>query len=194
MVKLTVDDKSYTQPLVVKMDPRITASLAELAKQFEMQSGSVEGMNESYEMLQQVQSVRAQLKDLAAKVGKGALPNAIAALDKQAAELEGGTQSNFYGMPPSGKQAENLSTLNQHFGSTLALADSADAAPTTQATAAYKDLESALESLLGRWSKLRNDEIPGLNAQLKNANLPPVDPNLPPASKPVADADGDDEP
>jgi photosystem II stability/assembly factor-like uncharacterized protein len=193
-VKLTADDKSYAQPLVVKMDPRITASLAELAKQFEMQSGSVEGMNESYEMLQQVQSVRAQLKDRATKVGKGALASAIAALDKQAAELEGGTQSNFYGVPPSGKQAENLSTLNQHFGATLVLADSADAPPTTQATAAYKELESALESLLGRWSKLRNDEIPALNTQLKNVNLPSVDPNLLPPSKPAADGDGDDEP
>jgi len=72
-VKLTVDDKSYAQPLAVKMDPRITASLADLAKQFEMQSGAVEGMNESYETLQHVQSVRAQLKDRAAKAGKGAL-------------------------------------------------------------------------------------------------------------------------
>jgi photosystem II stability/assembly factor-like uncharacterized protein len=193
-VKLTVDDKSYAQTLVVKMDPRVTASLTELARQFEMQSGSVEGMNESYEMLEQVKSVRAQLKDRAAKAGKGALSNAIAALDKQAAELEGGTQSNFYGVPPSGRQAENLSTLNQHFGATLALADSADAAPTTQATAAYKELENALESLLGRWSKLRNDEIPALNTQLKNTNLPPVDPNQPPANKPAAEADGGDEP
>jgi len=196
MVKLTVDDKSYTQPLVVKMDPRIAASLAELAKQFEMQSGSVEGMNESYEMLQQVQSVQAQLKDRlsVSKSLPSSLLDSIRALDKHAAELEGGAQSNFYGVPASGKQAENLSTLNQHFGATLALADSADAAPTTQATATYKELQSALESLLGRWAKLRNEEIPALNTQLKNANLPAVDPNLLPANKPASDAEGDDEP
>ena len=195
-VKLTADDKSYAQPLVVKMDPRVTSSLAEVAKQFEMQSGSVEGMNESYEMLQQVQSVRAQLKNRmgVSKSLPSSLLDSIRALDKQAAELEGGAQSNFFGVPPSGKQAENLSSLNQHFGATLALADSADAAPTTQATAAYKELESELESLLGRWSKLRKDEIPALNTQLRNANLPAVDPNLLPASKPAADADGDDEP
>jgi len=41
-VKLTVDGKSYSQPLVVKMDPRIKTSLADLRKQFEMGSGSVE--------------------------------------------------------------------------------------------------------------------------------------------------------
>jgi len=193
-VKLTVDDKSYAQPLAVKMDPRITASLADLAKQFEMQSGAVEGMNESYETLQQVQSVRAQLKDRAAKAGKGVLVNANAALDKQAAELEGGAQRSFFGVPPSGKQPENLSTLNQHFGAVLAVGDSADAAPTTQATAVYKELGDALESLLSRWTKLRQDEIPNLNTLLKKANLPPIDPNMAPANRPSADEDGDDEP
>ncbi len=48
-VKLTVEDKSYKQPLVVKMDPRISTPLADLAKQFEMESGAVEGMNETQE-------------------------------------------------------------------------------------------------------------------------------------------------
>jgi photosystem II stability/assembly factor-like uncharacterized protein len=193
-VKLTVGDKSYTQPLVVKMDPRVSTSLADLAKQFEMQSGAVEGMNETYETLERVQSVRAQLKDRAAKTGKGALANAIASLDKQAVDLAGGAQSAFFGLPPSGKQPENLSTLNQHFGAILAVADSADAAPTTQATAVYKELEDALESLLNLWTKLRQEEIPNLNKQLKTANLPPIDPNLAPANRPSAEEGGDDEP
>jgi hypothetical protein len=193
-VKLTVDGKSYSQSLVVKMDARIKVPIADLRKQFEMESGSVLRMNASFEALSQVRSVRAQLKDRAAKAGKGTAADAIAALDKQAAEIEGGTQSAFFGLPPSGKQLETLSTLNQHFGAILAVADSADAAPTTQATAVYKELEGALESLLGRWTKLRQEEIPSLNTLLKNANLPAVDPNLPPANRPSSDEDGDDEP
>src|SRR5256884_9198598 len=90
------DGKSYSQPFVVKMDPRIKTPPADLRKQFDMQSGSVEGMNESFGALSQVRSVRAQLKERAAKAGKGPLADAIAALDKQAAELEGPAQSNFY--------------------------------------------------------------------------------------------------
>jgi len=35
-VRLTVGGKTYTQPLVVKMDPRSTATPAELTKQFEL--------------------------------------------------------------------------------------------------------------------------------------------------------------
>ena len=193
-VKLTAAGKSYTQPFVVKMDPRITTSAADLRKQFEMQTGSVEGMNESFEALAQVKSVRAQLKDRAEKAGKGALADRIAALDKKASEMEGAAVPSFFGLPPSGKRPENFSTLNQHFGNILAVADSADAAPTTQATAVYKELEDALEKLVGQWTKIRQEEIATLNGELKNASLAAVDPNRPPDAPPSDDPDGDDAP
>src|SRR5437899_3466575 len=186
-VKLTVDGKSYSQPLVVKMDPRITTSLADLRKQFEMQSGAVEDMNASLEALAKVKSVRAQLKERAAKAGKGALADAVSALDKQAGELDGAAQSSFFGLPPGAKQSENFSTLNQHFGNILAVADSADAAPTTQATAVYKELEEALEKLVSRWTKIRQQDIVALNAELKKAGLAAVDPNKSPDAAPSAD-------
>jgi hypothetical protein len=108
--------------------------------------------------------------------------------------LEGAAQSNFYGLPPGAKQPENFSSLNQHFGGILAVADSADAAPTTQATAVFKDLEEALEKLVARWTKIRQEDVAALNVELKKAGLTPVDPTKTPDSTPSADADGDDEP
>jgi ABC-type phosphate transport system auxiliary subunit len=191
-VKLTVDGKSYSQPLVVKMDPRIKTSATDLRKQFEMESGSVEGMNRSFDALAQVRSVRAQLKERAARA-KGAVADAIAALDKQAGELEGAARSNFFGLPPGAKQPENFSSLNQHFGGILSVADSADAAPTIQATTVYKELEEDLEKLVDRWTKIRQQDISALNAKLKKARLAPIDPGKS-AETPAADADGDDEP
>src|SRR5260370_36874586 len=125
------------------MDPRIKTSLADLRKQFEMEGGSVEGMNKSFDALAQGRSVRAQLKERAGKA-KGAVADAIAALDKQAAELEGASQPAFFGLPPTGKQPEKLSMPNQPFGGILAVADSAYAAPHTQTAARYKGLEEHL--------------------------------------------------
>ena len=52
------------------MDPRIQTSLEDLRKQHEMEMGAVEGMNDSYESLEQVKSVRAQIKDLSKKVAR----------------------------------------------------------------------------------------------------------------------------
>jgi photosystem II stability/assembly factor-like uncharacterized protein len=192
-VKLTVDGKSYSRQLTLIMDPRIRTSAEDLTKQHEMEMGAVEGMDDSLEELQQVQSVRAQLKELAAKV-KGKLAEQVDALDKQCAELQGATQSGFYGLPPSGKRAETLSTLNQHFAAILATADSADAAPTTQATAVYQELDDASTALRKRWNALNETALLDLNQSLKQANLPTIDPQKPLADKPTDDSDGDDEP
>jgi photosystem II stability/assembly factor-like uncharacterized protein len=175
-VKLTVDGKSYTQPLTLKMDPRIKTSEADLHKQFEMEAGIVEGMNESYEALQQVRSVRSQLKDRRAKA-KGPLADPLNALDKQVAEMEGASESTFFGQPRSGKQSENFSSLNQHFGSLLTVADSADAAPTTQASAVYLELEDALGKLLAKWQNTQKVDLANVNAALKKAQLPEISPN-----------------
>jgi len=193
-VKLTVDGKTHTQPLTVKMDPRIKSSLADLHKQFVMESASVSGMNESYELLSRVRSVRAQMKERTEKAGKSAVGEKIAALDKVLAELEGAPVPGFAGVPPGSKQRENLSTLNQHFGAMLAVADSADAAPTTQADAAFKELGNELTRCLAQWQHYRDYEIVELNADLKKAGLAPIDPKEPPKEAPAEDAGGDDEP
>jgi len=194
-VKLTVDGKSYTQPLTVKMDPRMQSSLEGLQKQHEMQMGAVEGMNESYEALEQVKSVREQIKGLTPKAkGNEKLTKALAVLDQQCAELEGATQHSFFGVPPSGKRPENLSTLNQHFATILAIADSADVAPTTQALVADRELDESATALRKRWSVLRERDILDLNGELKKAGLPPIDPKKPLAEKLGGANEGDDEP
>jgi hypothetical protein len=192
-VKLTVDGKSYSRQLTLIMDPRIKTSAEDLAKQHEMEMGAVEGMDESLEELQQVQSVRAQLKDVASKA-KGKLAEQIDALDKQCAELQGATQSGFFGLPPSGKRPETLSTLNQHFAAILATADSADATPTTQATGVYHELDDASTALRKRWNALNETALLDLNQSLKQSGLPTIDPKKPLADKPTDDSDGDDEP
>jgi photosystem II stability/assembly factor-like uncharacterized protein len=192
-VKLTVDGKSYAQPLTVRMDPRVKTSEADLRRQFEMEAGIVKGMNETYETLQQVRTLRPQVTDRAGKT-KGALAESLKALDKQAGELEGTSQGAFFGVPSSGKQAENLSTLNQHFGQLLNVVDSADAAPTTQAGAVYRELEDSLAKLLAQWKKLRESDLPSVNASLKKAHMEDLDPNKGSAAAIMGEADQDDEP
>ncbi len=192
-VKLTVDGKSYTQPLSVQMDPRVKTSEADLRKQFEMEAGIVKGMNETYETLQQVRTLRPQVTDRAGKA-KGALADSLNALDKQTGELEGASQGALFGVPASGKQAENLSTLNQHFGQLLTVVDSADAAPTTQAAAVYLELEDSLGKLLAQWKKVRESDLPSLNASLKKAHIEDLDPNKGSAAAPAGESDQDDEP
>ncbi len=194
-VKLTVYGQSSTQPLALKMDPRINTPIDDLRKQYEMQTGAVEGMNYSFESLEQAKSVREQIKDLSKEArAKDKLVKGLAALDSQCAELEGATQRSFFGVPSSGKQPENLSTLNQHFAAILAVANSADAAPTTQASNAYQDLEQSETAMRRRWSAIRERDIPDLNKELAKAGLSSIDPKKPLEEELGGPSDGDDEP
>jgi hypothetical protein len=131
---------------------------------------------------------------LAAAKSKSKLTEAITSLDRQCAELEGATQRSFFGLPPSGKQPENLSTLNQYYAAILAVADSADAAPTTQATAVEQELDEQGAALRKQWIVLRETEIPALNKNLKKAGLPTIAAKRPLSEELGGASQGDDEP
>jgi photosystem II stability/assembly factor-like uncharacterized protein len=52
-VRVTVDGKSFTQPLMVKLDPRLKVSAADLQKQFELEMEISAAMQQAYAALQQ---------------------------------------------------------------------------------------------------------------------------------------------
>ena len=194
VVKLTVNGKSQEQPLTLHMDPRIKTPVTELRAQFEMETGAVRGMSESFKSLQQVRSVDEQLKERSTEAGNSALSASLSAVAKKVAKLEGSVASNFFGVPASGKAPENFSTLNQHFGNLLAVADSADSAPTSQAQSVYHEELEALQNLESQWAAIRNQDIPRLNSELVKAGKTPINPDKPGPAPPSGDGEGDDEP
>src|SRR6202795_1268057 len=192
--KLTANGKSQEQPLTLHMDPRIKTPVTELRAQFEMETGAIRGMNESFKSLAQVKSVREQLAERSSQTENSPLSASLAAVQKKVAELEGSAESSFFGLPASGKRPENFSTLNQHFGNLLAVADSADSAPPSQAQSAYNEEVQALKILEAQWTAIRNRDIPQLNSELVKAGKTPIDPGKPASSKAADESDGDDEP
>jgi ABC-type phosphate transport system auxiliary subunit len=194
VVKLTVNGKSQEQPLTLRMDPRIKTPAAELRAQFEMEIGAVRGMNESFKLLEQVRSVHEQLTERSTNAGDSPLVASVSAVEKKIAELEGSAESGFFGVPNSAKRPENFSTLNQHFGNLLAVADSADSAPTSQAQNAYREKLEALQNLETQWTLIRKQDIPQLNSEIVKAGKTPIDPDKPASARASSDGDGDDEP
>ena len=193
-VKLVVDGASYTQPLVLKMDPRVKTPAADLTKQFAMQMGATEGMNESFDVLTELKSAREQAKAAMAKISSAEAKQRLSEFDKKAAELEGAAVPGFSGVPLVGKQPENFSTLNQRFGRILAIADAADTAPTTQAQAVARELDVALRENLARWGEMKTTDVPALNQLLEKEKAGRIDPKARARETPSSDVDGDDEP
>jgi photosystem II stability/assembly factor-like uncharacterized protein len=178
-VKLTVDGRSLTQPLMVKMDPRVQTPSEGLRQQFALAMRSWEGIGKVQETLRQVRALRTQVRALRERAGeKGALMEALEALDKKASALEGpmgrGGPRGGFGRGAGASGEASLARLNGQLSSLLALVEGADATPTTQAVAAAEEVQRALTALLERWSALKDRDLKALNERLRQANLPVI--------------------
>ena len=71
IVRLTANGKALTQPITVKMDPRVKTPAAELAGQHELSKAMYDGVLETQAALQKMRSIRAQLKKIQEKLEAG---------------------------------------------------------------------------------------------------------------------------
>jgi photosystem II stability/assembly factor-like uncharacterized protein len=168
-VKLTVAGKSFTQPLTIRMDPRVKTPIDGLRQQFESETKISDAMHQDYTALQEIRNLRAQLKPLQDKA-KQPLLEAIAALDKEAAELEGssGGYGTVFLKDAAGK---SLARLNGGLGQLLGAIDGADTPPTSQQVAMLNQVQAVLEQQLAAWKELKERDLPALNSQLRRAQL-----------------------
>ncbi len=178
-VKLTAAGQSLTQPLEVRMDPRVRTHPNSLAGQLKLASGIVEAMARDAAALRQVKGLRGRLAALPASARKGALGKAVAAVDGKAAAIAGsaGDEEGAAPSPPArrrGAAAADLAQLNDELGRLLVLLDGADEAPTTQQQAGFAELERRLGGTLAAWDELRHRGLERLNARLQSAGMAPV--------------------
>ncbi len=110
-VKLTAGGRVFTQPLVVKMDPRVTTTATDLSKLFTLERQIARAIEES-------------AKALDALDGTGASNSATA------------------------QERAPLTRLHNALSELLAVVDTADVAPTRQATDAYEEFKRQLDAQL----------------------------------------------
>ena len=175
-IKLTANGKSFTQPLTVKMDPRVKTAAIALAQQFNLSIEAYRGMQETFTTVEQIKKLRNQIKGAIDKAGRGPLAEALNALDKKAAAI-GGEGRGDAGSPglPGGTidvREPNLTRLNNGFSSLLEQLQSADVAPTVPIVEASAQLQKVKAALMANWSELATQDLVNVNAQLRQANQP----------------------
>jgi len=165
-VRLTTGagDRSQSQPLMVRMDPRIKTPRAGLLQQFLLSQQLVEAMRKDSAALAEVRALRAQLGGLKERAGAAALAPAIDSLERQAAELEG----------QEAGRADSFARLLGELGTLYGVLQGSDATPTSQAVSAVAAWRGTLGPLLQRWERLRAGGLGPLNQRLRQAGLPPV--------------------
>jgi hypothetical protein len=171
VVKLTVDGKTYTQPLTVKMDPRNKTGVIGLTAQYSVASKVWSAMNEDYAAIEQIRKIRAELSKK--RENGAAVANGIADLDKELAALEGTGGGRGRGSAEAG---DSLSRLNGRLAEILEIVAESDQTPTAQATAAVAALRKSLDAQLAKWSAVKAKDLPALNVELQKAGLGAIEP------------------
>jgi len=146
-VKLTVDGKSYTQPLTVKMDPRVTTPALGLSQQFTLSKQLYDGILAAQKAQQEIADARERSAKALAE--RPALGKKLADLEGQAAGGVGGGR----GAAPS--SPETLSSITGTLTQLMNLLQGADVTPTSQLISAVAERRAALNKLLAQWTSLK---------------------------------------
>jgi hypothetical protein len=168
-VRLTVDGKSFSAPLTVKMDPRVKTSTAGLQKKFQAETRLSSLMTQTNEALSEGASIRAQLEKLNASATPE-VKNAVAELDKKLTQVLGAPAGFF--APPSTEAT--LSRVNAEAGTLYQQIWQVDTEPTSSQEVALSASERASSDVLKRWKDFRDNDLPGLNRLLRAAQIPEV--------------------
>ncbi len=157
-VRLTVDGRSYTRPMTIRMDPRVHTTPRSLEQQFQLAMRIVDTWRRDSLALADAQRDRARLESLRGAAGPGARADSIAALVARIGAVAGAGGRGFFGGGRGGApRGPTLASLDGEIGGLYRIVEGADDAPTTQAVAAVGVAERALASLTRRWEVLKGE-------------------------------------
>ena len=158
--RLTANGRAYTQPLDVRMDPRVKTTAAGLARQFALSMRVDSLLSADMAALRDVRALRARLSALGPRLS-AADSTPAAAIERGLGALESGG-------------GDNLARLNGELGHLFGVLQEVDAEPTTQTVAALGERERALRAALERWRRLREGELTSLDRRLRAAGMGPL--------------------
>ncbi len=177
-VKLTAAGKTLSAPLVLKMDPRVKTSPADLERQFQLASKLAAGAGEYSAAVGRADEMLKQLgtrsKDAA---GNAELSAALTDLGKKVGGVAGsgaGGGFGFFGFAVPGDAPTTLRQVATAYGALLGIVESADVAPSADATTASERWEAAGKATLARWDEIQTKDLARVNSLLEKAQLKPL--------------------
>jgi photosystem II stability/assembly factor-like uncharacterized protein len=165
-VTLTVDGKSFNQPLTVAMDPRVQTSAVDLQEQFDLSWKLYQLRLRLAPIGKKFDNIAEQLTKLRTKAAER--PEVTQKLEAFAQTLmKFGPPQPRPGAPPSLFVLESTTRLFNEI-------ERSDAAPTAAVNAAVADLDTKIGPMLDAWRKLLESDLPALNQQLNQAGFPEI--------------------
>jgi hypothetical protein len=158
-IKLTVDGKSYTQPLTIKIDPRVKTPLVELQRQYDLSDKCYRHLKTVMAAMEKLNSLREQINKLLPNAS-GELAVALKKTNADALKAENGT---------AGTKVENFNSLRSTLGGLMNLLQESEMPVTTQAAGAVNQADIYFNNLNLKYKELTGNNLKALNEQLARA-------------------------
>jgi photosystem II stability/assembly factor-like uncharacterized protein len=157
-VRLTVDGKSQTRPLVIESDPRGTATPEALRAQFELHRQVNAELTRVNQTVLDIRAARAKL-EARRKANPVLGPQIDAAESKMAAIEEELVQPRAHASEDALNYPVKLNNMIAALGS---LVDEGDYAPTAQDVAMFAELKAEADAQIAQWNALKAGDMKGL--------------------------------
>jgi photosystem II stability/assembly factor-like uncharacterized protein len=169
--RLTVDGRTFTTPIELRPDPRVTVSRADLETQLAFALALREDLTRLAGTVHDLRSVREQVKARRASIGGGSevapLAEAADALVAKCDALEEKLHNpkaeigyDILAQPGGAKLYSRLAPL-------YSVANDADGRPTQGMRDVYAELKEELDALTGEWKAILDTDLPALNAKAR---------------------------
>jgi photosystem II stability/assembly factor-like uncharacterized protein len=172
-VRLTVGSKSYTEPIEIKMDPRVKTSPDDLRKQFDLLSKLRDSEDEMNKAILGIRDLNNQLQALEKRLGsvkesKAATDNCaelrkkIRVIEEELIQVNATAQED---------EANYPTKLNSKLGYLSGVTDSADTAPTRAELEVFAELDKQLQAELNKWREVLSKDLPALNDSMRKQDI-----------------------
>jgi hypothetical protein len=168
-VRLTIDGKTYSQPLKIVMDPRSPATARDLEQQLQLGRQIFAEAVRSRQTLAEVRSVQKQLSDLEQKFGEGHRDLKLAVT-----QLEAEIKRILSGVEDAASSSVGLENASAGLTSALGVVESGDRAAPSQAIALFHESSEAFKLRIADWNHVKTNWLPQLDQHLRQNNIAPI--------------------
>jgi photosystem II stability/assembly factor-like uncharacterized protein len=176
-VRLTVDGKTYNQPVVVTLDPRVSSPQPALEQQLALELKATDRVTLTYGFYHDALALREAVEGDQKKLENqnesdaAATVAALKAFNTKLGAIQGTEGRGFGGAPGGARPKPTFTSLNGEFGSLATVIDSADSGPTPLMESTLNDYTHDLQTDVTAWNALLRTDLPALNNMLAKQKL-----------------------
>ena len=170
-VVLTANGKSYSQPLMLRMDPRVTTSQKDLAEQFKLSKQVYDKWLALAALAESARPLRGQVTELRTKV-----PEDMKKRFEEFSEGLGAFASGGGGFQGPGAQSARatVASVTGRLRTLFEQLDEVDLAPTTEQKTATAATVKDAQTLIANWQLFKTQTLPVFNQELQGKGLPVI--------------------